>query len=146
MVSGPRASRESPYDTLRAGQMFCAWPFPAKNLTSPADVGDEHGGGLLALEADHKVVFAVSPQDRAGTLVIRSDFPPQSGERPFYVLPALSRTRHMFLFLPAGYKANKTDADQPRKGGRWRGEGEWLTLRLQVWLGPLQLLHQVLLL
>src|SRR5215217_6402105 len=111
-----------------------------------ADVGDQHGGRLLALEADHEVIFAVSPHDRAGTLLIRSDFPPQSGERPFYVFLALSRTRHEFLLPSARHKANKTDADQPRKSGSCRREGEWLTPRLQIQLGPLQLLNQVLLL
>jgi hypothetical protein len=104
--------------------MFCARPFPAEDLTAPADVGDEHGGGLLALEANHKMVFAVSPHNRAGTLVIRSDFPPQFGERPFYILSALSRMRHMFLLLSTEYKACKTDANQAEKGGSWRREGE----------------------
>src|SRR5215218_11522797 len=137
---------ESPYDALGSGQAFCARPSPAEDLTTLADVGDQYGGRLLALEADHKVIFAVSPHDRAGTLVIRSDFPPQSGERPFYVFLALSRTRHEILLPSARHKANKTDADQPRKGGSCRREGEWLTPRLQIQLGPLQLLNQVLLL
>ena len=136
---------ESPYDALGSGQAFCARPSPAEDLTTLADVGDQYGGRLLALEADHKVIFAVSPHDRAGTLVIRSDFPPQSGERPCYILPALSQTRHTVLPLSTRYRANKTDADPPRKGGPCRRDGEWLTPRLQVQLGPLQLLHQVLL-
>src|SRR5215216_2484955 len=137
---------ESPYDALGSGQAFCARPVPAEDLTTLANVGDQHGGRLLALEADHKMIFAVSPHDRAGTLVICSDFPPQSGERPFYVFLALSRTPHGFLLLSARYKESKTDADRPRKGGSCRREGEWLTHRLQVWPAPLQLLHQVLLL
>src|SRR5829696_7707273 len=89
------------------------------------------------------MIFAVSPHDRAGNLIVRSDFPPQSGERPSYVFPALSRTRHEFLLPSARHKANETDVDQPRNGSSCGREGEWLTPRLQVWLGPLQLLHQV---
>src|SRR4029453_1230162 len=88
---------KGPYDTPWGGQVFCARPFPAEDLTTPADVGDENGGGLLALEADHQMIFAVSPHDGIGTLVIRSDLPSQVRERPSYILPALSRTRHTFL-------------------------------------------------
>jgi hypothetical protein len=77
--------------------MFFARPFSAKDLTAPADVGDKHGGRLISLEADHQVIFAVGAHDRAGTLVIRSDLPTQVRERPFYVLPALSRTRQTVL-------------------------------------------------
>src|SRR5215203_3810267 len=105
--------------------MLCARPFRAEDLTAPADVGDEHGRGLITLEVDHQMVFAVGPHDRAGILVIRSDLPPHPGEHPPYILPALSRTRHTFLpYFPS----------------------ERLTTpRLQVRLASLQLLHQVLL-
>src|SRR4051812_27459345 len=76
--------------------MFCAWPFSAEDLTSPAYVGDEHGCRLISCEADHQMVFAVSPHDGIGTLLIRSDLPPRSASARL-ISSLLSRTRHTFL-------------------------------------------------
>src|SRR5918994_2867281 len=80
--------------------MIRARPFRAEDLAAPADVGDEHGGRLVSLETDHQVILAVGPHDRPGTLVVRFDLPPQVCQRPSYLLPTLSRTRHTFPLLP----------------------------------------------
>jgi hypothetical protein len=49
-----------PNDTLGGWKALYARPFPAEDLAAPADVGDDQGSGLPALEVDHQAVLAVS--------------------------------------------------------------------------------------
>ncbi len=68
----------------RRRQAFFTRPFPAEHPATPANVRDDHGGGIGLLETNHNIVLTVTPRNRPGLLGLRFRLPSQVSECPPY--------------------------------------------------------------